>query len=185
MKKGVWQKIPGKTLREFTLGVIGVGDVGKTVVRRAMAFGMRIVGNDIVEISSDFIEESGIEMVSKEDLLRQADFISLNCNLNPTSFHLMNDAMFSMMKPNAYLINTARGPVVNEASLIKALKEKRIAGAALDVFEVEPIPKDSPLLQMDNVLLAAHNANSSPEAWERVHLNTINNLIDAMVRSKR
>jgi D-3-phosphoglycerate dehydrogenase len=89
------------------------------------------------------------------------------------------------MKPTAYLINTARGPIIDELALIRALQEERIAGAALDVFEVEPLPEDSPLRQMDNVLLAPHNANSSPEAWERVHWNTINNLLDELRRSQR
>ena len=88
------------------------------------------------------------------------------------------------MKRSAVVINTARGPIVDEPALIRALQEKRIAGAALDVFEVEPLPADSPLCQMDNVLLAPHNANSSPEAWERVHRNTIDNLITELKRSE-
>ena len=89
------------------------------------------------------------------------------------------------MKPAAYVINTARGPVIDEQALIRALQEKRIAGAALDVFEVEPLPEDSPLRQMDKVLLAPHNANSSPEAWERVHHNTIRNLLEVLKTSAR
>jgi D-3-phosphoglycerate dehydrogenase len=185
MKEGVWQKTASRALRECTLGVIGVGNVGKVVVRRALAFGMRVLGNDIVEMPADFLAETGIEMVSKEALLRQADFVSLNCDLNPTSYHLMSDAEFALMKPTAVVINTARGPVIDEPALIRALQEKRIAGAALDVFEVEPLPADSPLRQMDNVLLAPHNANSSPEAWERVHWNTINNLLDELQRSQK
>jgi len=87
------------------------------------------------------------------------------------------------MKPTSYLINTARGPIVDEGALINALKNRLIAGAALDVFEQEPLDESSPLRQMDNVLLAPHNANSSPESWEKVHQNTIQNLIDALMRS--
>jgi len=185
MKEGVWHKTPSRALRECTLGVIGVGNVGKAVVRRAIAFGMHVLGNDLVEMPADFLAATGIEMTPKEALLRQADFVSLNCDLNPTSFHLMSDAEFALMKPTAVLINTARGPIVDEPALVRALQEKRIAGAALDVFEVEPLPFDSPLRQMDNVLLAPHNANSSPEAWERVHWNTINNLLDELRRSRR
>ena len=185
MREGIWHKTTSRALRECTLGVIGVGNVGKVVVRRALAFGMRVLGNDVVEMPADFLAETGIEMVPKEDLLRQADFVSLNCDLNPTSYHLMSDREFSLMKPTAYLINTARGPIIDEPALIRALQEKRIAGAALDVFEVEPLSEDSPLYQMDNVLLAPHNANSSPEAWERVHWNTINNLLDELRRSRR
>lgn len=175
-----WSKQPGISLRECTLGVIGVGNVGKAVARRALAFGMRLLGNDIVEMPPAFLEETGIQMVSKEDLLREADFVSLNCDLNPTSYHLIGERELSLMKPSGYLINTARGPVVEEPALVKALQNRRIAGAALDVFEVEPLPEHSPLLRMDNVLLAPHNANSSPEAWERVHQNTIRNLLEVL-----
>ena len=185
MREGIWHKTTSRALRECTLGVIGVGNVGKVVVRRALAFGMRVLGNDIVEMPADFLTETGIEMVSEETLLRQADFISLNCDLNPTSYHLISDPEFSLMKPTAYLINTARGPIIDEPALVRALQEERIAGAALDVFEVEPLPEDSPLRQMDNVLLAPHNANSSPEAWERVHQNTIRNLLEVLERSAK
>lgn len=180
MKAGRWEKLPGRSLSECTLGVVGVGNVGKAVLRRARAFGMRLLGNDIVPIAPDFILENGVEMTSLRDLLERSDFISLNCDLNPTSYHLINADTLGWVKPGAVLINTARGPVVDEAALIAALQEGRLAGAALDVFEVEPLPLDSPLLKMDNVLLAAHNSNSSPAAWERVHWNTIRNLLDGL-----
>lgn len=183
MHAGRWQKLPGISLRECTLGVIGVGNVGKAIVRRAAGFRMRVLGNDIVAMPPEFLTESGIQMVPKDDLLRQADFVSLNCDLNPTSLHLIGDRELSLMKSSAYLINTARGPIVHEAALVRALREGCIAGAALDVFEVEPLPASSPLLQMDNVLLAPHNANSSPEAWERVHENTIGNLLEVLNES--
>ena len=182
IREGAWHKIPGRALRECTLGVIGVGNVGKAIVRRAVGFGMKVKGNDLLEMPADFVADTNIEMVSKEDLLRQADFVSLNCDLNPTSHHLMNDKTFELMRPPSVIINTARGPVIDESALIKALQNKQIAGAALDVFEVEPLPMDSPLRQMDNVLLAPHNANSSPEAWERVHHNTIKNLLEELQR---
>jgi D-3-phosphoglycerate dehydrogenase len=177
MKQGIWDKIPGRSLSECTLGVIGVGNIGKAVIRRARAFGMHIFGNDIVEIAPDFIRENEFQMTSLEDLLHRADFVSLNCDLNPTSYHLMNQRTLAWMKPTAVLINTARGPVVDEPALVQALQNGVIAGAALDVFEKEPLPLDSPLRQMDNVMLAPHNANSSPAAWERVHRNTIRNLL--------
>ncbi len=185
MKAGVWYKIPGLALRECTLGVIGVGDVGKAVVRRAIAFGMRVLGNDLVEMPADFVATTSIEMVTREELLQQADFVSLNCNLNPTSYHLMGEAEFALMKPTAIVINTARGPVINEPALIAALQAGRIAGAGLDVFEDEPLPAGSPLRTMDNVLLAPHNANSSPAAWEHVHQNTIRNLLEVLEQPAR
>lgn len=177
MKTGVWKKIPGKTLSESTLGVIGVGNVGKAVLRRARAFGMELLGNDIIEVRHDFVREMGVEMTSLDDLLARADFVSVNCDLNPTSVHLINADTLAKMKPNAVLVNTARGPIVDEPALIAALQAGQIAGAALDVFEFEPLPADSPLREMDNVMLAPHNSNSSPMAWERVHWNTIRNLL--------
>lgn len=180
MKAGVWEKIPGRSLSECTLGVIGVGNIGKAVLRRARAFGMKLLGNDIVPIAPDFLVENGVVMTSLEDLLRQADFVSLNCDLNPTSFHLINERTLACMKESAVLINTARGPIVDEPALVEALQAGKIAGAALDVFEVEPLPADSPLRGMDNVLLAPHNSNSSPAAWERVHWNTIRNLLEGL-----
>lgn len=176
MRAGEWLKIPSVALHECTLGVIGVGHVGNQVVRRAKAFGMTVVGNDLVEMPAAFLAETGIQMVSKEELYRRSDFVSVNCDLNDTSFHLINDGSLRLMKRSCYLINTARGPIVEEAALVRALEAKTIAGAALDVFEVEPLPVESPLRRFDNVMLASHNANSSPGAWERVHLNTMRNL---------
>ncbi|HCU56878.1 MAG TPA: dihydrofolate reductase [Anaerolineaceae bacterium] len=177
MKTGHWEKINGKTLSECTLGVIGVGNVGKAVLRRARAFGMNLLGNDVVEIAPDFLLEHGVEMTSLEDLLERSDFISVNCTLNPTSHHLINEDTLKLCNPNAVLINTARGPIVKETALVAALEEGRLRGAALDVFEFEPLPPDSPLLKMDQVLLAPHNSNSSPYFWERVQWNTIRNLL--------
>ena len=180
MKNGRWEKIPGKSLSECTLGVIGLGNVGKAVIRRARAFGMEVYGTDIIEIDQAFITETGIEMTNLPSLLSNSDFVSINCDLNPTSYHLINSDTLAFMKPDAILINTARGPIVEEKALIKALQSKRLAGAALDVFEQEPLPWESPLMKMDNVMLAPHNSNSSPAAWERVHWNTIKNLLEGL-----
>jgi D-3-phosphoglycerate dehydrogenase len=180
VKAGTWEKIPGRALSECSLGIIGLGNIGKALTRRARAFGMTIYGNDIVEIDHVFIAETGIQMVSIEALLSASDFVSVNCDLNPTSHRLINAQTLSLMRKQAVLINTARGPIVEEAALVAALNAGTISGAALDVFESEPLPPDSPLLRMDNVLLAPHNANSSPEAWERVHWNTIKNLLEGL-----
>ena len=180
MKRGRWEKIPGRTLSECVLGVVGVGNIGKAVTRRARAFGMKVLGADIVDIDHVFLSESGIHMTSLDALLSDSDFVSVNCDLNPTSHHLIDAQTLARMKPSAVLINTARGPIVDESALIAALQSGQIAGAALDVFEFEPLPLDSPLLKMDNVMLAPHNANSSPAAWERVHWNTIRNLLEGL-----
>jgi len=180
IRSGVWEKIPGRSLSECTLGVIGVGNIGKAVIRRAKGFGMRMLGNDIIPIASDFIIENRVEMVGLEELLAQADFISLNCDLNPSSFHIINAHTLEWVTSHAVLINTARGALVDEPALVTALQSGQLNGAALDVFEVEPLPPDSPLREMENVMLASHNSNSSPSAWERVHWNTIRNLLQGL-----
>ena len=180
MKSGEWKKIPGKTLSECTLGVIGIGNIGKAVTRRAKAFGMKVLGTDIIDIDHVFISESGIEMTNLDTLLANSDFVSVNCDLNPTSYHLINANTLSKMKSTAVLINTARGPIVDEKALVAALSSGQVGGAALDVFEFEPLPLDSPLLKMDNVMLAPHNSNSSPTAWERIHWSTIKNLVEGL-----
>ena len=180
MKEGIWEKIPGRALKECTLGVIGIGNIGSAVIKRAQPFGLRILGTDIREIDPDFIQSNQVEMVTLKDLLSQSDFVSVHCDLNPTSYHLIDQNAFSLMKSRAILINTARGPIVDEKALLHALKNGDIAGTALDVFEFEPLPEDSPLRYYSQVLLAPHNSNSSPEAWEEVHWNTIRNLLEGL-----
>ena len=180
IRGGRWEKPVCVSLQERVLGAVGVGNIGKAVARRAVAFGMEVRGNDIVEISDSFLADTGLKVVSLDKLLAETDFVSLNCDLNPTSYHLIGQRELALMKPAAYLINTARGPVVDEQALVRALQDHRIAGAALDVFEEEPLPPSSPLRALDNCLLAPHNANSSPKAWRRVHENTIHNLLEGL-----
>ncbi len=180
MRTGAWTKLPGRSLSECTLGVIGLGNIGKAVIRRARAFGMDLLGNDIIRIAPDFVIENGVTMLPLDELLARADFVSLNCDLNPSSLHIMRAETLARMKKEAILINTARGPLVDEPALVAALQQGQIAGAALDVFEVEPLSANSPLLKMDNVMLAPHNTNSSPSAWERVHWSTIRNMLEGL-----
>lgn len=177
IRRGLWAKPDATSLRECTLGVIGVGNIGKAVVRRARAFGMTVLGTDTVRVPEAFVAETNLQMVPLQPLLEAADFITLHCDLNPTSFHLISHEELALMRSSAYLINTARGAVVDEPALIEALQKRRIAGAALDVFEVEPLPAGSPLRAMDHCLLAPHNANSGGSARRRVHESTIANLL--------
>lgn len=180
MKAGIWDKIPGRALNESTIGVVGCGCTGGATLRRAKPFGARLLGCDIKEVDPALIKETGVEMTGLERLLDESDFVSVCCDLNPTSFHLMSDAQFKRMKNTAVVINTGRGPVVDEKALVRALQAGEIGGAALDVFEDEPLPATSPLRSMDNVMLAPHNSNSSPKAWERIHHSTLKNLLDGL-----
>lgn len=182
MKDGQWEKIPGKTLGEQVLGIIGCGNIGTRVAKKASAFGMKILAYDIKEIPKPIAEQYQIAQVSLDEVLGQADFVSTNCDLNESSYHILSTNEFKKMKNSAIVINTARGGVVDEAALIKALQEKEIAGCGLDVFEYEPLPIDSPLRHMDNVILSSHNSNSSPEYWGKVHKNTLNNLYQVLCK---
>jgi D-3-phosphoglycerate dehydrogenase / 2-oxoglutarate reductase len=177
IRSGKWIKPDAVTLRECTLGVVGIGNIGKAVVRRAVGFGMTVVSYDPVTVPESFLAETGLKLVSMQELLKSSDFVSLHCDLNPTSYHLIDRSQLDSMRPTAYLINTSRGPVVSEPALIDALRSGKIAGAALDVFEDEPLPCDSPLRQMNNCLLAPHNSNSGLAAKKRVHESTIHNLL--------
>lgn len=183
MRRGLWTKPDAVSLKECALGVVGVGNIGKAVVRRARAFGMSILGTDPVPVPDSFVEETGLRMVPLSALLSEADFVSLHCDLNPTSFHLIGRAQLAIMRPSAYLINTSRGPVIDEGALVEALRSRALAGAALDVFEVEPLPRDSPLRALDNCLLAPHNSNSSPAVRLKVHESTVVNLLAALRES--
>ena len=177
VKAGEWNKHPGTSLAECTLGVVGVGRIGRAVLERAAAFGMTLLGNDIVRVE---LGDLPARLIGLNELLEASDFVSLNCDLNPSSRHLINDRTLAQMRSGAVLINTARGSVVDEVALSEALRSGKLAGAALDVFEEEPLPATSPLRGMDNVLLAPHNSNASPSAWERVHWNTIGNLFEGL-----
>jgi D-3-phosphoglycerate dehydrogenase len=180
VRRGLWVKPDLLSLRECALGVVGVGNIGRAVVRRARAFGMKVFGTDPLPVPDSFAEETGITLTPLGALLAESDFVSLHCDLNPTSFHLIGRDELRLMKASAYLFNTSRGAVVDERALADALRERRIAGAALDVFEVEPLPAASPLRALDNCLLAPHNANSGRAARRRVHEATVANLLDAL-----
>ena len=157
VRRGLWTKPQSVSLKECTLGIVGIGNIGKAVASRARAFGMKVIGNDIVSIPEDVTDSFEISMMPLRKLLENSDYVSLNCDLNPTSFHLIDADEFNAMRSAAYLVNTSRGPVINEAALIEALQKERIAGAALDVFEVEPLSADSALRSLENCLLAPHN----------------------------
>jgi D-3-phosphoglycerate dehydrogenase len=180
VRNGLWRKPELRSLRECTLGIVGVGNIGRAVAQRTRAFGMLVLGNDRLTIDPVVVSEHRLFMTNLRDLLEKSDFVSLHCDLNESSFHLIGRNELRQMKPSAYLINTSRGAVVDESALVEALTSGVIRGAALDVFETEPLPVDSPLRTFSNCLLASHNANSSREAWQRVHRLTIENLLNAL-----
>jgi len=180
IREGRWEHVGLRSLSECTLGIIGFGDIGRAVARRAVACGMRILVCDLKPLPPELAAPLRVQMAGLQDLLAQSDFVTLHADLRADNHHLLNAAHLALLKPTAILINTARGGLVDEAALVTALRTGRLAGAALDVFEQEPLPVGSPLREMPNVYLAPHNANASVVAAERVHARTIRNVLVAL-----
>ena len=158
VREGRWNEkgnYLGMGLMGRTLGVIGVGNIGAEIFRLAQPFDMRLLGCD-PNVPQSAVDELGVTMTDMDTLLRESDLISVNTLLNDSTRGLIGAREFGLMKPSAYFINTSRGPVVDEAALIETMRTKRIAGAAIDVFEEEPMSPDNPLLKMENVILAPH-----------------------------
>ncbi len=147
-----------------TLGIIGYGHIGKEVVKVAQALGMKI----LVSTRTKREDEKGIHFVDRETLLRNSDFISLHCPLNDNTRYMINEKALEIMKESAFIINTARGALIDEKALILALKEKKIAGAGLDVVEEEPLQKDNPLCELENVILTPHMGWRGVETRQRL-----------------
>jgi phosphoglycerate dehydrogenase-like enzyme len=166
LRSGGWERLVGPELWGKTLGIVGLGRVGKSVALLARAFGMRVVATDVV-LDHTFGSTHAVDYVPLPKLLRTADFVSLHCPLTPSTRGLMNERTLGLMKPGAYLINTSRGPVVEEEALVQALRSKQIAGAALDVFEAEP-HIGAKLREEPRVILTPHVGGSSDEALERM-----------------
>jgi glyoxylate reductase len=165
----------GVDLKGATLGLIGFGRIGKAVAHRALGFDMRVIYYDLSEKKpSPHLNAMPVDF---ETLLEESDFISIHAPLTPDTRHLIDAEALSKMKPNTVLINTARGPIVDPDALYEALKEHRIFGAGLDVTEPEPIPLDSPLLALDNVVIAPHIASASKTSREKMAWMAAQNLI--------
>jgi glyoxylate reductase len=164
-REGKWKTwgpmlLLGQDVHHATLGIVGLGRIGAEVAKRGRGFDMRLLYNSRTR-KPELERELGVEHVSLEDLLRQSDFVSLHTPLTPETQGLIGARELALMKPTAFLINTARGSVVDQKALYLALRERRIAGAGLDVFEVEPIPPDDPLLVLENVVVLPHIASAS------------------------
>jgi D-3-phosphoglycerate dehydrogenase len=174
MRAGGWPRegMDGPELGSLTVGIIGLGNVGGAVAARLHGFGSRVVYTDVVPRSL-----AGAERVSLEDLLAQADVVCVHTPLDRDTRGMIDAKAFARMKPTAYLVNGARGPIVDEAALLAALQSGRIAGAAMDVFEVEPLAEDSPLREMDNVFMSPHIGGYTHQAEARVLEVCAENLI--------
>jgi len=172
VKEGRWVEAkqaepPMQPVYGQILGIIGCGNIGRTTAKKARCFGLEVLGYDPY-MDKKLAEEHDIKLTSLPELLQKSDYISVHTALTEETYHLIGEEQFNLMKPGAYFINTSRGPVVDEPALIKALQEKKIAGAGLDVFETEPVEPDNPLLKMDNVIVMPHSASYSDAAFKRL-----------------
>ena len=176
MKAGVpWQSTIGMDLDGLTLGVLGLGKLGQRTARIAKAFGMKVIAWS-QNLTPEKCKEAGVDYVSKEDLFRQADFVTIHVVLSQRSRGLVGAKEFALMKPSAYIINTSRGPIVDEAAMLAALREKKIAGAGLDVFDIEPLPTDHPLRKLDNVVLTPHLGYVSMQNYQAYFAGVVDDI---------
>ena len=176
MQRGEWKNAWGDDVCGKTLGIIGFGRIGKAVARRSAGFSMRVLAHT----PHPSPDGSGVEFVSLETLLTESDFVSLNAALTSATRGMIGEAQLRLMKPTAYLINTARGALVDEPALVRALTEGWIAGAALDVFTTEPLPAQSQLRSAPNLLLSPHQSSFARGTGERVSLTAAQAIVDLM-----
>jgi D-3-phosphoglycerate dehydrogenase len=180
IRSGCWPKPPGMSLAGSVLGVVGLGGIGRAVAKRALVSGMKVVGFDPGEESARLARELGVDTVELDVLLSDSDVISVNAPLNPSTLHLIDASAFAAMKHGVRLVNTGRGPVVSTDALVEALRSGKVAAAALDVMEQEPVPTGHPLREFDSVVFGSHNASNTNEASMRTHVRAIQNLIDEL-----
>jgi phosphoglycerate dehydrogenase-like enzyme len=175
MRRGQWQTTVGLSLHGKTLGIVGLGILGRQMAGFARMLGMRAIAWS-ENLTPARAEEASAAFVSKEQLFSEADVISVHLKLAPRTRGLIGASDLARMKPTAYIINTARGPIIDEHSLLTTLKERRIAGAALDVYDVEPLPVDHPFRKLDNVMLAPHLGYVTEENYRLIYGDTLENV---------
>jgi phosphoglycerate dehydrogenase-like enzyme len=176
VRSAEWQHTIGVDLSGQTLGILGLGNLGSKVAQVALAFGMKVISWS-QNLTAEKCAAAGATLVSKDDLLRQADFVSIHLVLSERTRGLIGARELSLMKPGARLINTSRGPIVVEADLIQALESGRIAGAAIDVFDIEPLPADHPYRKLANLLATPHIGYVSQNLYERFYRDTVSNIL--------
>jgi len=181
MRSGGWQTGVGSDLRGKTLAVLGLGNVGGPVAEIGKAFGMRVIAWS-PNLTSE--RASGVQLVSKADLFRKADFLTVHLVLSPKTRGIIGVAELALMKRSSYLINTSRGPLIDETALIQALEDKEIAGFAVDVFEQEPLPADHPFRRLTNVLATPHIGFGSQSLYETFYRDSVANITSWIDRSQ-
>jgi D-3-phosphoglycerate dehydrogenase len=177
VREGSWHKVLGSSLNGATIGIVGLGGIGRALAKRVLAMEMTVLGYDPFPASQQAAAALGVQLVELDELLRSVDYLSLNCPLTADNRHLLNRDSLATVKPGLRIVNTGRGPLIDEASLVEALHDGRVAGAALDVFEVEPLPMGSPLRTLPQVVLGSHNSSNTAEAGARTSRTAVDNLL--------
>ena len=181
LREGIWDFRPITPLKRFNqsvVGILGYGRIGKMVAHKLSSFGVRILAHDIC--SQDRVVKDNVEFVDFETLLKESDYITIHVPLEEKTYHMINDEAIAKMKPNVMIINTARGPIIEEKALVKALQEKRIAGASIDVFEIEPLSIDNPLITLENVILSPHTAWYSEQSIEALQKKAMLEVVNVL-----
>jgi phosphoglycerate dehydrogenase-like enzyme len=176
MRAGRWQTTIGRELHGKTLGLLGFGRIGRRMAEYARAFGMNVLAWS-QNLTPEAAAAGGATWVEREELFARSDVVSIHLVLSPRTTGLVGAREFSLMQPTAYLVNTSRGPIVDEAAMLDALRSRRIAGAALDVFDIEPLPADHPLRGLDNVLLSPHLGYVVEEGFRDFYRDTVENIL--------
>jgi D-3-phosphoglycerate dehydrogenase len=181
VRSGQWKRnrFVGVEVRDKILGSVGLGRVAQEVVQRAQGLGMRVLGYDPY-VTADYAAQRGVTLVDLDTLLAQADFVTVHVPLTPQTRHLLGRERLRKMKPGARLLNVARGGIIDEAALVDAIREGHLAGAALDVFDAEPLPADSPLRQCEQIILTPHLGASTVEAQEKVAEDVALQVLDVL-----
>ena len=177
VRAGGWQQNVGADLAGKTIGIVGMGRIGTTIARYARAFDMNVIAWS-ENLTAEKAAETGARLVTKEELFRQADFVTVHLVLSHRSRGIITEAELRQMKPTAYFINTSRGPLVDEAALVRALQDRTIAGAALDVFDTEPLPAGHPFRGLDNVLVTPHIGYVTADTYRIFYQDTVKVLLE-------
>ncbi len=181
VREGAWHKVTGTSLAGKIIGIVGMGSSGRALARRAAAASMKVLAHDVVEVPSD----PAYEVVSLPGLFRRSDVVSLHLPATEETRHLIDSDAIGRMKRGVWLINTSRGALVDETALVQALQDGHVGGAALDVFEQEPISGENPLLKLENVILGSHNGSNTLEAVARTTERAVTNLIEGLTGARQ
>jgi D-3-phosphoglycerate dehydrogenase / 2-oxoglutarate reductase len=180
VRAGGWFKHEGVSLADKVVGIAGLGSIGQAVAQRGQGFGMRVVAHDVTDVACAAAGELGVELLSRDELFKQSDFLVLCSPLTPQTRRMVGERTLALMQPGSFLVNVGRGPLVDESALVEALDSGQVAAAALDVFEQEPLPATSGLRRFEQCVFGSHNASNTREGVLRASAQAVENLLNGL-----